>query len=290
MARMTARRSLSVRLTGLGAAFLAVLLVTLAGASNENNSFAYLLVFLLLSLFAVSLLRGGLGLLSVRLLRLDAGNAFANRRVPLRGALALAGHPSPATLELVCTTAAGSATGPAAGADGGFELMLPPQPRGRLTLDSLTVSSRYPAGLLTWSVRFDGLGAGALIYPAPVDHLADPEQAVWSRGTAESGDFDELQPWREGESLSGLCWKTYARSGRRMRKGFLVSATSGEVSFDWDRLPTLTDEQKRSQLCHWVVQGQHTQTRYGLRLPDTVIEPGAGAQHYQRCLAALAEG
>ncbi len=283
-----AHRSFSVRITGLGAGFLVLLLVTLAGASNENNSFAYLLVFLLLSLFVVSFIRGGLDLLPVRLVHLDAENTFADHRVPVRGALGLCGHPHPASLELSCTTASGQAEGSVMGADGGFQLLLPRQPRGRLRLKSLTVSSHYPAGLLTWSMRLDGLATTALIYPAPIDHLTQLGPEGPCQGSAESGDFGELAPWQAGQSLSGLCWKTYARTGKRMRKHFLASATSRDVSFDWHQLPGLTDEQKRSQLCHWVVESRRNQARCGLRLPGAVIEPGSGAQHYQRCLAALA--
>lgn len=286
---MTPRRRFSVRLTKLGVGFLAVLLVALAVASNEDKNYAYLLIFLLLSLFVVSLVRGGLALWPLRLVRLDVESTFANRRPVVRGLLSLGGHPSPASLELSCAAASGLARGAVTGADGDFELRLPRQPRGRLRLESLRVSSRFPAGLLSWSVRFDGLAATALIYPAPIDHLAKLAPDGCSRGLSESGDFDELRPLQAGEPLSGLCWKTYARTGKRMRKHFLADDALRDLSFDWEQLPQLTDEPRRSQLCHWVVQGHRDQARYGLRLPRVAIEPGFGAQHYRRCLAALAE-
>ncbi len=291
---MQARRSMSVRITGLGIAFLAMLLVTLAGASNENNSFAYLLVFTLLGLFIVAFVKGALSLLPVRLLHLHAESTFADRPVPVRGALTPRDHAIPGLLELTSATTSSGGAGPvmapgmAPGADGGFELRLPPQPRGRLSLGSLVISTGYPAGLFRWSIRLHGLATAALIYPAPIDHLVAAGRRSPLQAAAESGDFDELAAWREGESLSGICWKSYARSGKRMRKRFLQSSPSSDLCFDWNGLPTLSDEQKRSQLCHWVVDAHRRRARYGLRLPGIMIELASGEPHYRRCLAALA--
>lgn len=278
-----------MKLTWTGVAFVAVLAVTLASAVNDNNSLALLLGLMLLSLLVVALVKGGLNTLPLRLTRLDADNAFANERVRFRGTLQSGIGRAARFITLTVHGADDSGSTHIARLDAGtgFELTLPAQPRGRVAVDALLVSSRYPAGLFSWSVRYEGLTTSALIYPAPVDYLARQSQAA-RREHAAGDEFDDLQAWQPGDSLSGFCWKTYARSGKRMRRRFTDTAPSTDTYLDWGLLDRLSHEQKLSQLCHWVVEHQRSRTRFGLRLPGRDIPVAIGAEHTARCLAALA--
>lgn len=285
---------MSVRITGLGVGFLAVLALTLAGASNTNNSFGYLLVFTLLGLFVVAAFRGALRLRPLQLARLQAESTFADRRLAVGGALTPIADSMGSLFDLSLSASSqhgavpGSVARAQAGRDGRFELTLPPQPCGRTRLGDCTISTVYPAGMLRWSLRLDAVLASIWIYPAPIDHLSMAGAGGSRHAAAESGDFDELDAWRDGESLAGVCWKSYARTGKRMRKRFLQASRGTELCFDWDALPTLSDAQKRSQLCFWVVEAHARGDRYGLRLPGIELRPDTGERHYRRCLVALA--
>ena len=47
-------------------------------------------------------------------------------------------------------------------------------------------------------------------------------------------------------------------------------------------------EQRLSQLCHCVLEADHNQQSYGLRLPGTEIPIASGSTHRHHCLEALA--
>lgn len=298
---MKVRHSASVKVTGVGIAFLAILFLTLVAAINENNSVALLLASILLGLFIVTFVKGALNILPLRLAQLEFDNTFAGERVHVRGALKSRFRFPGASLDIVVasTMDRGRCSVTRLDASSGFSLTLPPHKRGRLQLESLEISSSYPISLLNWSIRFDGLATAGLIYPTPVDYLVTPDQARGQTQTAAIGDFDELQTWQNGDPLSGVCWKTYAKTGKRMRKRFLdagadswpasMPVTENDAFLDGDSLPLLSDEELRSQLCFWIVERQRRQAPYGLRFRGQIVETASGPQHYERCLETLTE-
>lgn len=299
---MKAKHSTSVKLNGVGIAYLAVLALSMVAGVNETNSLALLLASLLLGLFLVVLIKGALNIPLLRLDHLEFDNTFAGDPVALRGRLASRFPVPDAPLKIVVesTTDQGECSPTGLEATSGFSLSLPPQRRGRLQLESVKVSSSYPLGLLKWSIRFDDLAVTGLIYPAPIDYLITPEQALGQTESAGIGDFDELQTWQRGDSLSGVCWKTFAKTGKRMQKRFLeADEESSSVSIlvaddnaclDGDSLTALSDEEQRSQLCYWVVEKQRRQEPYGLRFRGRVIATGSDSRHFDRCLETLTEG
>ncbi|MEM7404301.1 MAG: hypothetical protein AAF458_03365 [Pseudomonadota bacterium] len=283
-------RRTRVRVTWLGYAFLAIVALVFAAAFNDNNSLAFMLVFLMLGVAVIAFVKGALNIAHLRLASLRIDDSFANERVPVRGELVSALGMRARFLELYARgdTASGHGILRHAEPDALFTLTLPPQPRGRVEVSAVTIASRYPSGLFEWSVHFDQLLAEALVYPAPVDYLAAPDANGGTRAASAGGEFDELHPWQHGEPLSGICWKTLAKTGLRMRKSFVVEESLDDLLLDWEQLYALTDEQKRSQLCHGVLSSHRQHRNYGLRLPGRRIDIGTGTGHYRRCLAALA--
>ncbi len=289
---MKVRRSVSVKASGMGVAFLATLVLALVAAINGNNSIAILLASILLAFFVTAFVNGALNLLPLRLAQLELDNAFAGERVQVRGLLASRFPVPGASLEIVVESETGRGACSLERSHGALEfaLTLPPQQRGYLQLESLEIRSSYPIGMLNWSVRFDELATTGLVYPTPIDYLADSEPSPGKVRVAAGGDFDELETWQNGDTLSGVCWKTYAKTGKRMRKRFLdsgsVSSGNG-LCLDGEHLPLFSDEELRSQLCYWVVERQRRREPYGLRFRGRTIATASGTDHDRRCLETL---
>lgn len=302
---MKARKSISVKVTGLGLAFLAMVVLSLVAAIDENNSLALLLGAFLLALFLVVMVQGALTIVPTRLIRLEIDNTFAGERVFVRGVLNSRFRVAEAPLEFVVASSAELETSRLRWVEATprFALTLPSHQRGRLHLESLTLTCSHPLGLISWSVRFEELSVTGLIYPAPVDYLADPGPTTGEAGDGVVGDFDELQSWQSGEPLSGICWKTYAKTGKRMRRKFrdsdagaswtdpIVTSLLAEPAYlDSDRLTALSDEEKRSQLCYWILEKQGRGEPFGLRFRGCLVETGIGPEHSDRCFELLAIG
>jgi uncharacterized protein (DUF58 family) len=85
-----------------------------------------------------------------------------------------------------------------------------------------------------------------------------------------------------------IAWRLAARSDELSTKQF-EAAGGGDLVLDFDALPSSIDvEQRLSRLTRWVLDADAAHMRYGLRLPDAIVELGSGAPHRERCLAALA--
>jgi uncharacterized protein (DUF58 family) len=67
------------------------------------------------------------------------------------------------------------------------------------------------------------------------------------------------------------------------------AAGGGDLMLDFDALPSsLGLEHRLSRLTRWVLDADASHIRYGLRLPNALIDLDRGAQHRDRCLTALA--
>ena len=109
--------------------------------------------------------------------------------------------------------------------------------------------------------------------------LQDP-QALLGR---ESFAY-RVQP---GESLSRIAWKAWARGGELVVKEY-VGAARAPILLDLAAAPGRDLEARLARLARWVVDAEERGDRYGIRLPDGEVGPGAGLTHRNRCLARLA--
>ena len=274
---------------GLLYAFL-VFLMTL-GATNYNNSTAFILTFLLVGLGMVTALHtygnlAGLRFRSGRTFRVFCGEAARytiyadNPRATIRHAVALqlADQP-PVHAEL------------APRSDNEVELSLPALRRGYQPLTTLTVATRFPLGLFrAWSrVRLE---MNCLVYPRPAE-TGLPHRPVRSSGEgrratqAGNDDFLGYRRYQPSDSPRHVDWKAAARGRELLTKQF-ANQENDECWFDWDSLEGLDQEARLSQLCRWVLDAEEASFRYGLRLPGTVIPVSRGDAHKHRCLEALA--
>jgi len=170
---------------------------------------------------------------------------------------------------------------------------LPPH-RGLVEIPPLTAETRYPLGSFrVWTIWRPA--SRLLVYPQPENHapplpaqMADTGigQAATARGRASS-DYDGVRSYRHGDPLKMVLWKKMAKSGQLISRDS-PAAQLHALWLDWSMCACADPESKLSRLCAWVIQAEHLQLLYGLRMPGQEIPPDMGPAHRQACLQALA--
>ncbi len=172
------------------------------------------------------------------------------------------------------------------------KLKIPTHRRGEFHPAGITVFTRYPTGLFhAWGwLRFE---LPVLIYPRPTTQVKLQQSMIeqydgqTSTSTIEGDDFAGLREHREGESLRHISWKAYAQG-----KGLLTKTFQGQARpslwIDWDQLTQANPEEKLSFMTALVLAAEREEQKYGLRLPELVLEQDFGSAHKHNCLQALA--
>jgi uncharacterized protein (DUF58 family) len=272
---------------GLGFGVLILLLALIAFV--YNNNLAYMLAFLLGSIFFITILHtyksmAGLSVQEGQALSVFAGEAAGfgvhidnpssverqNLRVKMKIGenFSLEAH-SKANLTLYDLT----------------------QKRGWHPAGTVTVSSTYPLGLFrAWSpIRFN---AKALVYPKPANQeIPFPETGSTKnqQGRFKKGgdEFYGLQSYQGGDPIRHIHWKAYAKGLGLFSKQY-GGESSAEIWLDYGHAPGQSLEERLSYLCRWVVDAEQSGLSYGFILPGLRLEPDNGPAHYRKCLEALA--
>lgn len=286
------QRRIFILPTREGLLFGVALLLMLLAAINYQNSLAYGLTFLLLSLGLVTILHTYRNLAGLVLAAGEAPPVFAGEQACFRLRLQSAGRAHcgialgwpPAALQQLDVEADGS---------GEVELFLPAERRGWLRAPRLRVESRFPLGLLVaWS--WVDLDLAALVYPRPLPGELPPAGGVGEDdeepGVAaqHSGvdDFQGLRSYQSGDSRRRLHWKAWSRGQGLLVKDF-TELHSHDLWLDFDSLGG-DREARLSLLCHWVVQLAGHGQPFGLHLPGVSRAPAMGAAQRDLCLRDLA--
>jgi uncharacterized protein (DUF58 family) len=273
---------------GLGFVLLIVLLMLIAFV--YNNNLAYMLAFLLASVFFITILHSykalsGLVLQQGRSKAVFVGEA-AGFDIHINNPTDMERHQLQVKLQ------------------DAQSLTLQPQSTAHITVYSLThkrgwhqagtvtLSSTYPLGLFrVWSpTRFN---LKALVYPKPA-HVEMPfphtSSAQAQQGVSNKGgdEFYGLQEYQSGDSIKHIHWKAFAKGLGVFSKQYGGDQSSEEIWLDYDHAPGHNSEERLSRLCRWVVDAEQAGIRYGFALPGLTLPPGNGLAHYQKCLEALA--
>ena len=278
--------------TRTGATFALVVFLMLLVSINYQNSLAYGLTFLLLSVGILAILHtyrnlGGL-VLSAGLAR----SVFVGEPVQLRLRLESAGHAHQAlglgwnaqTLQPGDVTAEGLTE---------VELTLPAETRGWLRAPRLRVESVFPLGIFrAWS--WLDLEQTVLIYPRPIPgampllqgvqpHAQDDGQATRGAGV---DDYQGLRSYQPGDNRRRLHWKAYSRGQGLLVKEF-TDLSGHELCLDFMALGGDIEE-RLSRLCYWVLELSQRQQPFALRLPGFLSAVDSSDAHREACLRELA--
>lgn len=295
------RRRVYIFPTRQGFLFAFTLVVMLLGAVNYTNSMAYLLTFLLASLFMVSMLHTFRNLRGLIIKLADAEPVFAGEaaRFPMLfdnrsgyDRLALTVRPHPKRRD----RGSGAVTALALDVRGGdlerVELEVIAARRGLFQLDRLLLSSTFPLGLFrAWS--YLDTGPSCLVYPRPAGAapLPPPQESESEHDTGQragTDDFTGFRTYRPGDSIRRIDWKALAREQGLLVKRFAGAGTR-KLELRWTAVhPGADPEARLSQLCRWVLEAERLGIHYAVEIPGARVEHGLGTPHKNACLELLA--
>lgn len=286
-----AQRRVYILPSKMGLYFAAMMLVMLLGAVNYNNSLAYVLTFLLASVFIVSILHTYRNLLHLRIDIAPVPPVFCGETVQVPVMLDNRQNAARYALKLHFPQQRLVITDVQADQWQRVHVPLLSSQRGQHSLLRLTLETGFPLGLFrAWA--YAQRDVPYLVYPTPDRQHALPSAPAWHlnlQGDRGKGadDFAGLRNYHVGDSLRHVHWKTAARAQGMFTKQF-GGDRAEELWLDWNSLPQLDTEARLSRLTRWVLDAHAAQLSYGLRLPGKHIPPGTGSAHQQQCLKALA--
>jgi uncharacterized protein (DUF58 family) len=279
------------------AGFAALLFVFAAmwyAASSQNSAAIYLLLFLLASVFLVSIPHTLINLSGVTLRVESAKPTFAGDEVCLPVEVMNSSRANRYGIEVIlpdqnksrervdCIPSDSAAR---------LTLRFSADRRGEHKIEKLDLTSCYPLGFVRVSKRFVSHQT-YLVYPKPA---GDPRLPInrsrfadsWvQQGVGHGDDFAGVRAYVRGESQRHIDWKAVARGQPLMTKQF-ASETIGAVCLDFSEVHFTDVEERLSQLTLWVIEAERARQPYCVRLPGIEISPGLGRMHFRRCLRAL---
>lgn len=163
--------------------------------------------------------------------------------------------------------------------------------RGVHSLPLFSLSTTAPFGLFkAW--LYQPSEAVASIYPRRRGDRAWAEAAgVSSVGlTRASGaeEFKEHRTYQDGDNLKRVDWHAFAKGRGLLTKHFDEPAGS-DLCFDFQRLVTLSTEEKLEQLSIWIEKAAVQNRPFQLKLPDKTLGPDQGLSFAHRAWRELAK-
>jgi uncharacterized protein (DUF58 family) len=280
--------------TAGSAALLFVLAAMWYGASSQNSAAIYLLLFLLGSVFLVSIPHTLVNLFGISVNVESAKPTFAGDDVCVPVEIMNSSRAARYGLEIVLPNANKTRERVdwiSRESAARLTLRFPARERGEHRIDTLFLTSCYPLGFVRTSRRYLP-NQTYLVYPKPAGNSQLPanrtrfaDSSVQQSG-GHGDDFAGVRPYVRGESQRHIDWKAVARGQSLMTKQF-AAETRGAVFLDFFELRDGDAEEKLSQLTLWVIEAERGRQPYGLRLPGIEIPPALGQMHFHNCLRAL---
>ncbi|TDV67752.1 DUF58 domain-containing protein [Pseudomonas sp. LP_7_YM] len=278
--------------TKVGGTYALLLVLLLLVSINYQNSLAYGLTFLMLSVGILAILHTYRNFSGLILSASPARSVFVGEPVQLRLRLESAskGHQA---IALGWNSERMEQTDVERDRQMEVALTLPAVNRGWLRAPRLRVESVFPLGIFrAWS--WLDLEQTVLIYPRPLagsmpllqgvqPHARDEGQATQGQGV---DDYQGLRPWQPGDSLSRMHWKAWSRGQGLMIKEF-TDLSGHDLCLDFMALGGDIEE-RLSRLCYWVLELSQRQQPFALRMPGFLSAVDSGDAHRQVCLRQLA--
>ena len=278
--------------TRQGFTLVFVLVLMLLGDINYNLSLGYALTFLLAMMAIMSMLYTfrNLAHLEIRAGRADAvfGGETAQFILHFYNGSRLARYQ-------LCLTSKATESIPLCfdmptRQESEIAFPLPAGRRGWLALGELKLHTEFPLGLFyAWSyLHFD---TRCMVFPKPLPDAPLPfgtrPDGAGKHSIAGDDDFGGLRNYAAGDALPRIAWKAFARGQGLQVKQFFTQAGE-ELWLDFSETPDRDEEQKLARMTRWALDAEAQGLRYGLRLPDSELQPGNGAAHYAECLRRIA--
>lgn len=276
-------------LQGLG--FLLVLGLMFIGAVNYEASLAFALVFLLLSMFLVSIFYTFRNLAGLQVSAVTGHSVFAGEKAEITVILNRRGERRHESVQVFFPGSRMTVADLLEAHEQRVNLYVPADRRGFFRPGRLVIDTVYPFGICrAWSLI--DLDLQCLVYPRPVacdmDWVLQQQSQEGTVAQARGADdFHSLRDYRRGDSLRHVAWKQFAR-GQGMYTKEYSSGMDERIWLRWSMFPDLGVEERLSRLCWCVIQLDAAGVDYGLELPAAQLMPAKGPQHYMQALELLA--
>ncbi|MGH8399044.1 MAG: DUF58 domain-containing protein [Gammaproteobacteria bacterium] len=286
------RRRIYILPSRQGLLFGATLFVMLLSSMNYSNSMGFMLTFVLTGLGFVAMYACHANLAGLEISAGKASPVFAGETARFHLHVTNLGRAARIAITLSAAAGDTTVTGDVEAVDhGSVAVPLVTDKRGWLKLDRLVVETTYPFGLFrAWSWVYMNLQV--LVYPNPADNFPPLPPPQGGRGGGRhtgrgQEDFSGLRGYRPGDSPRHIAWKASAREQKLLTKQFTGSGEE-QCWLDWEELTGLSQEERLSVLCRWVLMAHAENLNFGLRLPSQQIPVSGGDAHRDRCLKMLA--
>jgi len=311
---LTARR-IYILPTREGFFFGIVIFLLLSGAMNYNNSLLFIYTFLLASIGIITMYHTHNNLLHVVTHAMESIAVFSGEYITIPVQISLKPGQTKARYNLTLERVEGDNHGKQSKKnrlstkvntfDSVQQQFLDLEPseqsivnfhvktleRGYLKPPRLSISSRYPLGLLrAWSnLLFE---QQYLVYPQPLNKAElnkaelNSEDGVGDKGKGHD-EFVELREKKRSDSYSHVHWKAYARNGIMLVKQY-GGVESEHINLNWSDFSQYETEKRLSFLTRILLEAHQQQQSFSLVLPNEIIALGSGKTHLHRCLKALA--
>lgn len=280
--------NLFIFLSVQGGQFLLLILLLWLGATNYQNNLAYGLCFLLLAILFVVIHYTFANVSGLTIKFVEAKPVFAGEVAQFQ--FVLEASSARHQIEMMWKGEQASRLEVATHQQTVCYLTARTVRRGVHKPGRFLLKSTFPMGVVQCWTWLD-LCAEVLVYPAPIeaDYALYNVGEIANQGAMVIGtdDYFALKNYVTGEPLSRIAWKQHA-AGRGLFVREYVDYRGADMWLDYWSVPDADPEIKLSKLCYAALQ-LHEQARlFGLRLPDTHIEPSSGQTHLDHVLAALA--
>jgi uncharacterized protein (DUF58 family) len=300
------QRSTYILPTGAGFFVMIVVVLMMIGATNYQNNLAFILSFLLVGIGLVCIVFTFKNLQGVSFNLFHQGENFVDQPIKLRlkmQSLTATPHYSLAVgideqldkkIKRDKTDREKRTYVQDVTAEGETEVVLLAKSsyRGYWQPPRIRISSNFPFGWFNCWAYFQ-FKSPLLIYPKPIEPSVtlstatsgdESEQGIKAKG---SEDLYGLKNFQQGESLSRVDWKSYARERGMFIREF-ASQQSQQLSFDWYAFNQVDNETKLSYLTYLVLNAASQNLAYSMILPNITIAINDSEQHKNDCLKALA--
>ena len=285
-------RNIYILPTRRGLGFVMLIALLLLIAFIYNNNLVYLLSFLLVSLFFITILHTVKSLQGLVISKgyntpVYAGE-FAASKIAINNPTSVARYSVQVGLDkhlpLLAVDMPAQQKVP-------LSLAYKADKRGWLVMANPVISSCYPFGLFRAWQRLN-LDSKVLIYPQPSMQdcpLPENNQGQDQQGNAQKGqdDFYGLQSYQTGDSIRHIHWRAFAK-GQGLYTRQYSGAQSSEIWLDYEQAMAASQEERLSIMCRWVLNADEAGIAYGFKLAGLILEPNYGAAHSKKCLEALA--
>jgi uncharacterized protein (DUF58 family) len=284
-------RSTYILPTKVGYMLLMVVILMLIGATNYQNNLAFLLTFLLIGLGLVTSVFTVRNLQGIEFALNKPAEVFAGQSLPIAVSLKSINQQNHYSVGVGLNKKALMLTDVALHEFSRVSITIQAQHRGWLNIPKLVASSQFPFGWLSaWG--YFAFEKSVLVYPRPlepaqIDLQASGQETDEGRKFDGNEDLYGLRSYQQGEPLSRVDWKAFARERGLYVREF-AQYQSAQHCFSWHDFPGIEDELRLSYLTYLVLDAASQNLHYALELPSVSFDLADGELHRARCLKALA--